>query len=386
MVPPRSLLLGALGLLLAAPPAQAQERFRLVSPTLLVGTRSLEVVGGPLEQDPFGHLVLTVPGVGRYVVSDRPFEGARRAGQFSGETLAFTVEGQSLRLRASAPLLSSPDPVYAYVRREPAGDAVGPAVVSLSGARASVADAPASPPEDRRARAVEERLQDDAERDRLRRDAARLREEVSRLEREVARLRAPAPRTGSGPETASHLRARVEAAEAARNALVAQVAALRAERDDLAERVRALEAERDDLRATRAHLERDQALLAAERDALHREAEALRADLLLREGAPAVTLPGFDWSRLRNADAVSTLLQSLDVPRTALPDGAGGDALVLFATDGTGRVTEAAVAEPLGRGLDALAERVVRAMAFVPPVVDGTETGFRSQVVVRFRP
>jgi TonB family protein len=66
------------------------------------------------------------------------------------------------------------------------------------------------------------------------------------------------------------------------------------------------------------------------------------------------------------------------------PAGAGGDVLVLFQTDASGRVIRTAVPLPVGGGLDAVAEEIVREMRFVPPVVDGQPTGLRSQVVVRF--
>ena len=69
----------------------------------------------------------------------------------------------------------------------------------------------------------------------------------------------------------------------------------------------------------------------------------------------------------------------------ALLTRAQGDVLVLFVTDTDGRVAEATVAEPLGSGLDALAERIVRTMRFVPPTVNGVPTVFRSQVTVSFR-
>ena len=134
MVTPHLLLSGALALLIALPAATAQPRFRLVGPTLLVDGRPVPVEGAPLDQAPFGSFVLTVPGHGRYVVSDRPFEGARRAGQFDGETLAFTAEGRSVRLRAAEPLLDTREPADAFVRFTPMrGDrADGRAVVTVA--------------------------------------------------------------------------------------------------------------------------------------------------------------------------------------------------------------------------------------------------------------
>ena len=58
--------------------------------------------------------------------------------------------------------------------------------------------------------------------------------------------------------------------------------------------------------------------------------------------------------------------------------------LVLFETDTTGRVVRSAVPAPLGGGLDALAEDLVRSMRFEPPRVDGEPAPLRSQVLVRF--
>ena len=78
------------------------------------------------------------------------------------------------------------------------------------------------------------------------------------------------------------------------------------------------------------------------------------------------------------------MLRNLPLPPSPRLDRASGDALVLFVTDDTGRVTEAAVAEPVGNGFDALAERLVLAMTFEPLIVEGLPARLRSQVLVRF--
>ena len=111
----------------------------------------------------------------------------------------------------------------------------------------------------------------------------------------------------------------------------------------------------------------------------------VRTPIPPQDGA-VVTLPDFDFGRLQNPDVVQRRLSEAEYPHWATVGRVEGDVLVLFQADATGRVTRTAVPSPLGGGLDALAEDLVREMRFVPPVVNGQPAGLRSQVLVRFRP
>ena len=150
----------------------------------------------------------------------------------------------------------------------------------------------------------------------------------------------------------------------------------------------ALQAERDRLYATVGRLASD---LSAERlvVAQRRPDTARTAVLADRAERPAsgtavASFPGFDFSRLANPDLVRRRVDEAEYPDWAAQGGIEGDVLVLFQTDASGRVIRAAVATPIGGGLDALAENLVRDMVFVAPVVNGLATGLRSQVLVRF--
>ena len=592
--------LAAFGALSAA---SAQTSFRLVDPVLSVDGSRLATAGTPLVQEPFGILTIGVPGDGTYTVSERPFAGARRAGQFDGDGLYFAANGRSVRLRSGEPILSLPSPASAYVRYEPArvrgsrgvarltvaDDVAGrgrrsvaepQAVPQLSGPRPTRSAPPptASGTEvsrlrgeldrlvadrqrlaverdrlraerdaaqrltanqtgswatrttaDRRelAAAIAERDRLDAERQRLLTERAQLADALARVQSERDRLaadfgtlrqraedaeaRATAGRTdrrvgdlqaelasaradlasrdraldllraeqadrqGRLPSVEAALAdARRQLAEAvaardraladrdaayqqrddatlARDAALAEADALRVERDALlAERGSSsspadLRAERVALARDRALLDADRAALAAERDAfeafrasrpgapdlgergalldrlaaaqaerealvaerdrLALELDALRSD---RESAPpsptptpppapqtvrtpveasdgaVAFLPGFDFDRLENPDVIRRRLGEAAYPRWATVGRIEGDVLVLFQTDPTGRVIRTAVPQPLGGGLDGLAEELVREMRFTPPVVQGQPTGLRSQVTVRF--
>ena len=112
-------ILFALALLLLAPTATGQTTFRLVDPLLSVDGDRLTTVGTPLVQQPFGILTISVPGEGTYTISERPFAGARRAGQFDGSGLYFATGGRSVRLLSREPILSLSGPTTAYVTFEP---------------------------------------------------------------------------------------------------------------------------------------------------------------------------------------------------------------------------------------------------------------------------
>lgn len=154
----------------------------------------------------------------------------------------------------------------------------------------------------------------------------------------------------------------------------------------------AAEAERDALRAERDAMRLQLEALQAERDRLRGGRSAQRPLPVPAEpalGEPMrdgsfVYLPGFDFGRLQNPDVIRRRLAESEYPGWAAAGRLEGEVLVLFQTDPSGRVIRTAVPMPLGGGLDALAEGIVREMRFVPPVVDGLPTGLRSQVTVRF--
>ena len=112
----RFLLLAAIAL---AVPLSAQTSLRVVDPVLSVDGRLVQTAGSPLVQDPFGVLTIGVPGQGIYTVSERPFAGARRAGQFDGRGLYFAAQGRSVRMISREPILSLDGPVSAYVAFAP---------------------------------------------------------------------------------------------------------------------------------------------------------------------------------------------------------------------------------------------------------------------------
>ncbi len=586
----------AIGLIAAG--ASAQTTFRLVDPLLSVDGRRMASIGAPLVQRPFGVLQIQVPGVGTYTVSERPFAGARRAGEFDGNGLVFTSRGRTLRLYSREQILSLDGAVSAYVSVESptsrrrrglarlsVADAVdgrgsrnsAPAPIAAraeTGPRPSLSDRPAAahlerlttpetPPEDTRpqlddrpaaAYLAEDHLADDvdalaAERDRLRIESAQLSDalqhaesERDRIDRDYAILRqrleaaeAEATRAGAlrsdlarAEATARDLRAERDRVAAERDARDRAIALLEAEaadregripavlaelahtrrqldealaardaalasrndayalrddalraRDDAQAEARALrdqvdrlrrqgamsgdadlQDQRDALALDRLRLEADRAAFEADRDAFQAEraafeaerragrptsdlaerqtlldqigaAQAERQTLLAEQAAllaerdrlagelrrlrdqskteppvsrtsardgvtvrtpippqdgAVVTLPDFDFGRLQNPDVVQRRLSEAEYPHWATVGRVEGDVLVLFQADATGRVTRTAVPSPLGGGLDALAEDLVREMRFVPPVVNGQPAGLRSQVLVRFRP
>ena len=270
---------------------------------------------------------------------------------------------------------------------------------------------------------------DDAVRARAEADAARLALEAELVLANAARTAA----TDERDRLRTQLAARQEVLPADVVALQARLAteagALAAARAELDREQRVLRAERAalsaipssdgtgrapdvDLAAREAELDRRQALveeqeamqgdrarLAQELAAARAEIAELRAALARAGGAPTqpaprtppsgvgtpmTTLPGFDFSRLANPDVVRRRLDEVRYPRWAEIGRIEGDVLVLFQTDRDGTVVRTAVPTPLGGGLDALAEELVRQMRFAPPTVSGQPTGLRSQVTVRF--
>lgn len=334
------LLLPALALLLA-PAALAQSTFVLDAPSLRVGGAVRTVVGAPLETPRFEALRLDLPGVGALTVSDRPFAGAARAGEFDGVGLYVTVDGTSVRLVGQRPMLPGRAVTPAFARLDlDARDLSRFVRVSLVESAALDVETTTVPP-----------------------------------------LRVLAPTGPPAPSTAETARAGWLPTE----------------------NLTALDAERAALRAERLALEAERERLALEREALHRERAAQPGapqtsdafpSLPVRPTVPpaglsaaprtAVSLPDLDIARVQNAPDVLAALAGLQ--DEARRRGVRGDALVLYVTDNTGRVVRTAVARPLGGGLDALAEGLVQSIRFVPPVVDGQPAVVRSQVTVRFEP
>jgi len=354
-------LLPVLALLLVGS-AQAQARFELTDPLLLIDGQRTRAEGAPLSTSSFDTLELEIPGWGLLWVSNAPFDGARRAGDFDRTRLVLVVDGRSVRLRSETPLLNADGPVPAFARLDenPLTPTEGPVNLRLL---------PASP--------GSEQLP-------------------------------PIPE----PPRAAPQRAPVASQY---DELTRQLEALRAERDALRRALALTRQERDDARLRLAMLLEDVARLRLEVSGSHQPVEQLQAErdalrdevLRLRESLEAVgmppalpfpenvpisessarfSLPGFDLTRLRNRDQIEARLQTTPYPEWAEYNGIGGDVLVLFQTDTNGAVVRTAVPRPIGAGLDALAEEFVRAMRFMPVRADGQPTRLRSQVVVRFTP
>lgn len=408
-------------LLLGATTVSAQTPFRLVDPMLSVDGVRVATSGAPLAQEAFGALTIGVPGDGAYTVSERPFAGARRAGQFDGDGLYFAVNGRSVRLRSQEAILSDGGPAPAYVAYVPAQHQTKPGVARLAVAEVAAGGSrrsmPTSPPRtpgsgqrpSRDTRPAARPLRN-SDADRLRRQLDRLGAGRQRLARErdrritvrnaARRTRLLADRSPTDPQPNS--------LDAERAALASDRALLDADRAALAAERRTFEAlrrsrpntpaldERHVLLDRLAAAQAEREALVAERDRLALELEALRNGQAATNSASTITpplpagngstadLPGFDFGRLQNPDVVRHRLDESDYPQSATDSRIEGDVLVLFETDSTGRVVRTAVPQPLGGGLDALAEGIVRDMRFAPRAADGETTGLRSQVVVRF--
>jgi len=237
------------------------------------------------------------------------------------------------------------------------------------------------------------------------------------------------------PSTASasilqQLRTARDEAVSERDEYARTTASLRREKDELAARIRELEEQRAQLMQERLRLITDRDQVIRERDALHREAERLRSENRGSassnnestehmpdppsepnppvsatpapnemdaegedEGEPAasnesdgpyIQLTGFDYDRLENPREVLRFIDDVEFPHFAPMTRAGGDVLVLFVTDDDGWVIRAEVAEPIGSGLDIVAEQIVRTMHFKLQSVEDLPAALRSQVTVAF--
>ncbi|MEM6325876.1 MAG: energy transducer TonB [Bacteroidota bacterium] len=460
---------------LTALPAGAQTAFTLDDPFLVVDGERVTWASPPRSGALDGPLLLAVPGLADYSISDGPVPGARRAGEFDGRRLTFSVDGVSIRMVSQSPILGD-GRRPAYVRtRQSRTTARGPAQLRSQDAPASVPAIRETPRDERvqadlrRLAAERDRLREERERtlqerralaaemerarresdavasranENARREARRLREEVARLRQEVAARDATIERLTAERDDRSeqmdYLRLQVRALSAALATTEAERDQALQERDDAPTNrsaVAALQAELDETRAERDRLaaltaaqrpdtdrlnaltrrlteaERTVERLTAERDAIEAQLEAserarlgLEAERARREdeqtiaepdprrterepadGPPArISFPSFDFGRLLNPAEVERQVEAATLPPRAVASGLRGEVLVLLQTDATGRVIQTAVPRPIGGGLDALAEDLVRTMQFRPPRVRGLPTGLRSQVLVRF--
>ena len=322
-------ILFALALLLLAPTATGQTTFRLVDPLLSVDGDRLTTVGTPLVQQPFGILTISVPGEGTYTISERPFAGARRAGQFDGSGLYFATGGRSVRLLSREPILSLSGPTTAYVTFEPsrsrsrgparfaiADDVSGRGRRSTLPEQSSQRERASGPRPTLSSRPAAQYLQDTeisrlrSELDRLVADRERLAVERDRLagERDAA-LRAQALSASATQETAA-LNASLARLAGERDRLAQEATRLRAERDQLADALAASQAERDRLAAefgsVRQRAEQAEASAAGwarsreQMTPLQEELAQLRADLQARDRA-------IDLLRAEQADRASRL-------------------------------------------------------------------------------
>ena len=365
----------------ASPSASAQLAFELADPLVVIDGERQRVEGAPLRQRAFGALLVEAPGWGTLRISDAPFSGARRAGDFDGTRLVIVLGGRSLRLRSSTPLLNADAPVPAYVRLETdAGmPTSGPVRLGLAGTPDTAAPfrpIDAGDPREAPSRQLapgDRQLVDDPTPERS----------DPPITEPPAEVEPDRPALQPTPGVTARLRA--------------QIAVITAEQDGL--RVALADAQREIANARR---ERDDARLRlgplrAERDALRRDRDRLRGELARIQTAPPappngelatsrLSLPDFDLARLDNPEAIRARLADTPYPEWAVASRLGGDVLVLFQTDTRGAVVRTAVPRPIGGGLDAIAEEIVRAMRFRPVRADGQATRLRSQVVVRFTP
>ncbi|MEO0559654.1 MAG: energy transducer TonB [Bacteroidota bacterium] len=338
--------------LLALGSANAQPQLELTDPLLLVDGQRTETVGAPLVTSEFSLLELEIPGWGLVLISPTPFDGARRAGDFDGTRLVLVVDGRSIRLRSRTPLLQADGPIPAFARLDanPLTPSGGPVYLNLRRPQQALSGV-------------------------LRSD------------------RTPPP------NGADELARQLEKLRVERDQLRQALLLIQQERDDALARLAALRDEVERLRLEVSGRRQPVEQLRAERDALRDEVRRLRASLdavgtppARRAPAPSLdtptrlSLPGFDLTRLRNQAQIEARLRSTPYPEWAEFNGMGGDVLVLFQADETGAVIRTAVPRPVGGGLDALAEEIVRSMQFIPVRSDGQPTRLRSQVVMRFMP
>jgi hypothetical protein len=349
-----------LALLVAAlaAPALAQPSIRLVDPVVVVGSERMHAAGVVVDQAQFRFLDVVVPGAGRFVVSDRPFTGARRVGEFDGTSLAFTVDGQSVRLRSAEPILSSPGVTPAYVRfhASPAGErgrrgmrdvrfsasgtaAAAPAAPS-AGVRATgrgISDDPAVQAAAMRNARMGEL---DAERDRLEAELVRARAErdAAAAERALRAAQTPAPPPAASASSAppGWAAGSPSALAAERDALAQELARVSAERDALRARLNATgstastPATADEvtrLRAEVARAEADRRAAVRTRDSLRAEAAraASGARALDGESARAADRAAADVAALRaELDLMSEELTRVRAERDAIRAGHRG--------------------------------------------------------------
>jgi uncharacterized small protein (DUF1192 family) len=312
-----------------ATPALAQPTLSLVDPVVVVGGDRM-TAAGDVYQPHFRFLDVIVTGIGRYAVSDRPFTGARRSGEFDGESLAFTVDGHSVRVRSAAPILDAPGVLPAYVRYHPApaGERRGRRTVRFAASGIAATGATAGGvratgrgiSDDPRVQAEAERNARlgalDAERDRLEAELARARAErdAASAERTLRATQArPVPPPTQPPASAAPpgwAASPPTALAVERDALAEELARVRAERDALRARVGTTPPGASAAPATAGEVERLRAEVAraeAERRAAIRQRDSLRAEAArASSGARAV-----DGESARAADRAAADVMAL---------------------------------------------------------------------------
>lgn len=285
--------------LLVCAPAGAQT-FRLVDPALTVDNRRVGVAGAPLVQEPFGMLVLSVPGAGVFRISAAPFDGAAAAGEFDGDGLFFAVDGTSVRLRSSGPILEERASAPAFVRFDALSGGT-PRTRATGLARVSVSDTPGGTPRS---------SADIAGRAEAPRGPAALSRPATDARAEAERDRLHAQRTaqsgwpvGTGGLAQATARSEALAAEADR---------LRAERDQIAAARDRAEADRTRLAgqfdATRSRV--DAALSTPAQAEAAGNLDRLRADVVARDQTLAALRTESEDRRIRLAETDAALGQA----------------------------------------------------------------------------
>ena len=258
--------------------ASAQTALHLTSPRLLVDGAPRLVEGAPLYQEPFSYIELTIPEHGTYVIAPRAFSGARRAGQFVGRTLAFTVGGRSVRLQSDTSLLGTDEPVFVFIRLDQtsATRTAGPA--RLSGPASSGSTATTRPRTSQQTTTV----------------------------------------NGSARAEAERMQAEQRTQAAANGQLAAENEQLRQRALELGRQYDALQNERQQLNRTMTALESTLAQARTQRDQLRRDVEARRA--ALAQASTERTTANTEAAHLANSrntlQADATVLEA-DIARLA---------------------------------------------------------------------
>ncbi|NNF58221.1 MAG: hypothetical protein HKN04_08255 [Rhodothermaceae bacterium] len=254
--------------------AAAQTALHLTAPTLLVDGTPRTVDGAPLHQEPFSYVELTIPEHGTYFIAPRSFSGARRAGQFVGRTLAFTVDGRSVRLQSGTSLLGTDEPVFAYIRLDPSGASRTAGPARLTGPTSSVSTASNRPRTSQQTAASSGATQ--AEAGRMQTDPRTQAAANGQLAAETEHLRRRAVELGMQHEALQDERQQLVQTVTMLEASIAQTTT---ERDQLRQEAEARRAALAQASAGRTAASEEVAALANSRSTLQTDATALQADI-----------------------------------------------------------------------------------------------------------